>query len=363
MLTQRDSDGWNDMTAPQTDRQPAATATLPPEFTGTDGRELALEMLRRMYAVRLFEEATIGLFHGGELPAMVHLSIGQEAAVVGACLATTTSDYMTGNHRSHGHPIAKGASLDGLMAELLGKATGVCRGKGGSMHLADFSVGSLGESGIVGSAIPVATGAGFAAQVRGSDQVALCFFGDGAANEGVFHESANLAGTWRLPVVYFCENNGWAVSAPMAATTAVPDIAIRAAGYAMPGVVVDGQDVLACYRATATAVARARRGEGPSLIEAKTYRFHEHAYGLSVPVPYRDQEVVDSWFDTVDPITLFAHRLHVWGLATETDVTTVHAEVERAVERAVQFAKDSPYPPPEAAYTDLYADATGGTDR
>ncbi|MQA03265.1 MAG: pyruvate dehydrogenase (acetyl-transferring) E1 component subunit alpha [Streptosporangiales bacterium] len=308
-----------------------------------------------MYAVRLFEEATIALFHAGDLPAMVHLSIGQEAAAVGACMATTSDDYMTGNHRSHGHPIAKGARLDRLMAELLGKATGVCGGKGGSMHLADFSVGSLGESGIVGSAIPVATGAGFAAQVRGSDQVALCFFGDGAANEGVFHESANLAGTWKLPVVYFCENNGLAVSAKISDTAAVPDIAIRAAGYAMPGVVVDGQDVLGCYRATSAAAARARRGDGPSLIEAKTYRFHEHAYGLAVPVPYRDQTVVDSWFDTVDPITSFAGRLLAWRLADEADINAVRAGVEQVVEQAVQFAKDSPYPEPEAAYTDLYA--------
>ncbi len=351
------------MTSPSTGQHEGARAggedRFPAEFSGPAGRELALEMLRRMYAVRLFEEATIALFHAGDLPAMVHLSIGQEAAVVGACMATTTDDYMTGNHRSHGHPIAKGARLDRLMAELLGKATGVCGGKGGSMHLADFTVGSLGESGIVGSAIPVATGAAFAAQVRHSGQVALCFFGDGAANEGVFHESANIAGTWRLPVIYFCENNGLAVSAKMADTTAVPDIAIRAAGYAMPGVIVDGQDVLACYRATAEAVARARRGDGPSLVEAKTHRFHEHAYGLAVPVPYRDQAVVDSWFDTVDPITLFTDRLRRWELADATAIDEVRRAVERDVEQAVTFARESPYPPPEAAYTDLYADTAG----
>jgi pyruvate dehydrogenase E1 component alpha subunit len=330
---------------------------LPPEFSGDAGRALALEMLRRMYAVRLFEEATIALFHAGELPAMVHLSIGQEAAVVGACMATTTDDYMTGNHRSHGHPIAKGANLDALMAELLGKATGVCGGKGGSMHLADFSIGSLGESGIVGSAIPVATGAAFAAQVKRSGQVALCFFGDGAANEGVFHESANMAGTWKLPVIYFCENNGLAVSAKMSDTTAVPDIASRAAGYAMPGVVVDGQDVLACYRASRDAVARARAGEGPSLIEAKTYRFHEHAYGLAVPVPYRDQAEVDRWPATVDPITLFVERLRGWGLADDAVIDEVRSGVEADVAHAVEFARESPYPPPEAAYADLYADS------
>ncbi|MDQ0381093.1 thiamine pyrophosphate-dependent dehydrogenase E1 component subunit alpha [Amycolatopsis thermophila] len=330
-------------------------AALPDEFAGPDGHTLALEMMRRMLRVRLFEEATIALFHAGELPAMVHLSIGQEAAVVGACVATTTADYMTGNHRSHGHPIAKGAGLGALMAELLGKATGVCGGKGGSMHLADFSVGSLGESGIVGSAIPVATGAGLAAQVRGSDQVALCFFGDGAANEGVLHESMNIAAIWKLPVIYFCENNGYAVSVRASESISVPDIATRAAGYSMPGVVVDGQDVLDVYRATRDAVARARAGDGPSLVEAKTYRFHEHAYGLVVPQPYRDQATVDSWFDTVDPITLFHHRLLGWGAAGEDELRALRDAVQSEVDAAVEFARESPLPPPEAAYTDLYA--------
>ncbi|MFD2349624.1 thiamine pyrophosphate-dependent dehydrogenase E1 component subunit alpha [Nonomuraea ferruginea] len=258
-----------------------------------------------MLRIRLFEEATIELFHAGELPAMVHLSIGQEAAIAGACLATTADDYMTGNHRSHGHPIAKGARLDRLMAELLGKAGGVCKGKGGSMHLADFSVGSLGESGIVGSAIPVAVGAGLAADVLGNGLVALCFFGDGAANEGVLHESMNLAAVWKLPVVFFCENNGWAVSVRAGELTSVEDISVRATGYGMPGVTVDGQDPVATYEAVSAAVARARRGEGPSLVEAKTYRFHEHAYGLRVKNSYRDQSEVDVWRQERDPIDLF----------------------------------------------------------
>jgi TPP-dependent pyruvate/acetoin dehydrogenase alpha subunit len=353
VATDVDDDRGQDMTM-SADHDTDSPAP-PTEFAGPDGRALALEMMRRMQRVRLFEEATTVLFHAGELPAMVHLSIGQEAAVVGACLATETSDYMTGNHRSHGHPIAKGARLDALMAELLGKATGVCGGKGGSMHLADFSVGSLGESGIVGSAIPVATGAGLAAQVRGSGQVALCFFGDGAASEGVLHESMNMASIWRLPVIYFCENNGYAVSVTAGESLSVADVATRAAGYSMPGVVVDGQDVLAVYRATREAVRRARAGEGPSLVEAKTYRFHEHAYGLVVPKPYRDQSVVDSWFETVDPVTLFHERLTGWGLATEDELATLRAEVQSEVDHAVEFAKASPFPPLEAAYTDVYA--------
>jgi pyruvate dehydrogenase E1 component alpha subunit len=240
------------------------------------------------------------------------------------------------------------------MAELLGKAGGVCKGKGGSMHLADFSVGSLGESGIVGSAIPVAVGAGLAADVLGNGLVALCFFGDGAANEGVLHESMNLAAVWKLPVVFFCENNGWAVSVRAGELTSVEDISVRATGYGMPGVTVDGQDPVATYEAVSAAVARARRGEGPSLVEAKTYRFHEHAYGLRVKNSYRDQSEVDVWRQERDPIDLFRRRLLDEGLADEAAVEALDAEVRAEVAAAVEFARDSPYPEPEEAYRDLY---------
>lgn len=329
---------------------------LPEELAGDEGLALATGMLDRMLRIRLFEEQTIELFRNAELPAMAHLSIGQEAAIAGACLATTTRDSMTGNHRSHGHPIAKGARLDRLMAELFGKAGGVCGGKGGSMHLADFSVGSLGESGIVGSAIPVATGAALAEQVTGTDAICLCFFGDGAANEGVLHESMNMAGVWSLPVVYFCENNGYAVSVRLEDSTAVPDIAMRAAGYGMPGVVVDGQDVVACYQATRAAVDRARRGDGPSLIEAKTYRFHEHAYGLKVPEPYIEEEVVEGWRSDHDPLALFEARLDRWGILPAPEREAIRAAAEADVEAAVEFARSSPDPDPREAYTDVYAD-------
>jgi acetoin:2,6-dichlorophenolindophenol oxidoreductase subunit alpha len=329
---------------------------IPAELTGPEGRALAAEMLRRMLRVRLFEEAAIALFDAGELPAMVHLSIGQEAAAVGACLATTDRDTMTGNHRSHGHPIAKGAALGPLMAELLGKAGGVCGGKGGSMHLADFSVGSLGESGIVASAIPVATGAGLSARVLGKDTICLCFFGDGAANEGVFHESLNIASVWKLPVIYFCENNGYAVSVPQSESTAVVDIARRATAYDMPGFVVDGQDVVATYRTTVEAVERARAGIGPTLIEAKTYRFHEHAYGLRLPQEYLDPAAVRSWRDRFDPIELFEHRLAGWGLLQPEEHAAIRSEVAAEVDAAVEFARTSPFPPPEDAYRDIYAD-------
>jgi pyruvate dehydrogenase E1 component alpha subunit len=334
----------------------AADAELPAELAGQAGAALAVEMLDRMLRIRLFEEATIELFRNAELPAMAHLSIGQEAAIAGACLATNSRDTMTGNHRSHGHPIAKGARLDRLMAEIFGKATGVCGGKGGSMHLADFSVGSLGESGIVGSAIPVATGAALSEQVRGTDAICLCFFGDGAANEGVLHESMNMAGAWKLPVIYFCENNGYAVSVRAEDSTAVADIAIRAAGYGMPGVIVDGQDVVASYRATKEAVDRARRGEGPSLVEAKTYRFHEHAYGLKVPQPYLEEEVVQGWRDDHDPIALFEARLDTWGILPAAERADIRGAAEEDVAAAVEFARESPYPDPSEAYTDIYAE-------
>ena len=334
---------------------PTRDEALPPELAGDEGAARAAELLRRMLRIRLFEEATIALFHAGELPAMVHLSIGQEAAVVGACLATEPTDTMTGNHRSHGHPIAKGAALGPLMAELLGKAGGVCGGKGGSMHLADFSVGSLGESGIVASAIPVATGAGLSARVLGTGGVCLCFFGDGAANEGVFHESLNIASVWKLPVVYFCENNGYAVSVPMTESTSVPDIARRAAGYDVPGVVVDGQDVVAVYRATRAAVERARAGEGPTLVEAKTYRFHEHAYGLRLSSEYLDPKTVQGWRDEHDPIPAFQARLGAWNVVPAAQQEAIRASVQAEVDEAVAFARESPFPPPEAAYADVYA--------
>ena len=207
--------------------------------------ETLIEMYRRMLRIRYFDEAARGLLNEGAIQGAVHTSIGQEAAAVGACMALPDDDYVSGNHRSHGHPIAKGAALNPLMAELLGKQTGVCKGKGGSMHLADFSVGSLGESGIVGAGLPLATGAGLSAQVRGTDQVTVCFFGDGASNQGSFHESLNMAAIWKLPVIYFCENNLYAATTPKAASTSVENIADRAVAYGMPGVVVDGQDAVA----------------------------------------------------------------------------------------------------------------------
>ena len=247
-----------------------------------------LEMQRRMLRIRRFDERASKMVKRGQIPGTVHTSIGQEAQVVGACMALGDGDYMSGNHRSHGHPIGKGSPLGPLMAELVGKATGVCQGKGGSLHLADFAVGSLGESGIVGSSIPIATGAALSSKVLGNGKVSLAFFGDGAANQGCLYEAMNISGVWNLPVVFLCENNQYALSTP-AHTVTSGVIADRAAGFGMPGVrVEDGQDVLAVFEAVTTAVERARRGEGPSLVEVVTYRFNEHSDGLRLGTDYRD---------------------------------------------------------------------------
>lgn len=315
-----------------------------------------LEMYRRMQRIRRFEQTATQLMTSGEMPGCCHSSIGQEAAIVGACMALQDNDYMAGTHRSHGHPIGKGAELNGLMAELLGKVTGVCKGRGGSMHLADNSVGSIGESAIVGGGIPLATGAGLSAQVRETDQVSLCFFGDGASNQGTFHESINLAATWSLPVIYFCENNRYALTTSVNASHGQPEIAKRAVGYGIPGVIVDGQDVTAVYEATRTAVERARRGEGPTLIEAKTYRFDEHSVGLDafVTEPYRNKEEVDDYKTYHDPLTLYKATLLKGGTA-EAELTVIEDEVAEAVETALAFARESSLPRPEDVYNNMFS--------
>ena len=318
-------------------------------------RDFLLETLCRMLRIRLFEERVAALKSSATLSGAAHLSIGQEAAVVGACMAIRQSDYMTGTHRSHGHPIGKGALLGPLMAELYGKSTGVCGGKGGSMHLADFSVGSLGESGIVGGLIPAAVGAALSARMRGTDQVCLCFFGDGAVNEGVFHESANLASIWRLPVIFFCENNGYAMFTAQASLSAGSSIADRASGYAFPGEAVDGQDVIAVYDATRLAVDRARAGEGPTLIEAHTYRYADHSEFGQMRVPsYRGDDEILRWRER-DPIASFVNKMLGSASLSQDEIDAIRAEVEAEVDAAVAFAEKSPEPLPEALLQDVFA--------
>ena len=312
-----------------------------------------IEMYRRMLRIRYFDEAAGELKASGALPGPMHASTGQEAAAVGACMALRADDTMTGNHRSHGHPIAKGAALGPLMAELLGKRGGVCRGKGGSMHLADFGVGSLGESGIVGAGLPIATGAGLSAQVRGSEQVALCFFGDGASNCGTFHESLNMAALWKLPVIFLCENNLYAATTPMTDSNSVSDVALRASGYGMPGTIVDGQEVVAVYEEVFAAVRRARSGKGPSLIEAKTYRFCEHAEGEGIPGIYREPDEIERWRER-DPLALQRTRLLAQGVLDEGSADALEADIRSEIRDALAFAHESPLPEPREAFEDLY---------
>ena len=319
-------------------------------------KTLLMEMLRRMVRIRRFEERVIQLVDRGEIVGAAHSYIGEEAVAVGACLALRDDDWITGNHRSHGHPIAKGGDVKRAMAELLGKSTGFCKGKGGSMHLADFSIGILGESGILGSSIPTAVGAALGSMLQGNDRVAVTFFGDGASNEGVFHESINLAAIWKLPVIFLCENNQYAVSSSFKNMVASENISDRSASYNIPGVLVDGQDVIAMHEAVSVAVARARAGQGPSLIEGRTYRYQEHSLGLNriVRAPYRDDEEVEMW-KLRDPIVIHQDQLVSQGIATRAEFDRVDEEVMGQIDEAVEFARNSPYPEPSALFEDMFA--------
>ncbi len=318
-------------------------------------KDKRFEIYRRMLNIRYFEKAAEALCKSGDVPGFCHSATGQEAAIVGACMALRDDDFMTGTHRSHGHPIGKGADLNGLMSELLGKATGVCKGRGGSMHFADAKVGIIGESAIVGGGIPLATGAGLSAQVRGTDQVGLCFFGDGAVNQGTFHESINMASIWKLPVIYFCENNLYAISTPLKLSHGQPEIAKRANGYGIPGVVVDGQDVEAVYEVTRKAVERARSGDGPTLIEANTYRFDEHAIGMSFPMNYRSDEEVINYKNTRDPLVIYKNFLIKKGIR-DFELLLVEDEVNKVICDSVTFAKSSPFPDVSGINNYMYSD-------
>jgi TPP-dependent pyruvate/acetoin dehydrogenase alpha subunit len=315
-----------------------------------------IEAYRRMMRIRKFEEEGMRLFIAGKIPGAYHASIGEEATIVGACLALRVDDAMTGTHRSHGHPIGKGADLKALMAELMGKEAGICKGRGGSMHLADNSVGIIGESAIVGGGIPLATGVGLSAKVRGTDQVCLCFFGDGAVNQGTFHESLNMASLWKLPVIYLCENNGYAITTSVAISHAQTEVARRADGYGMPGIAVDGQDVRAVFEATSAAVARARRGEGPTLIECKTYRFEEHEVGLAVPgKPYRAQEEIEFQRKNRDPLVLYRAALLAEGGVSAQELDGIEEEAVSAVAEAIRFGEQSPLPSADSLYDYMYS--------
>jgi len=322
-----------------------------------EGKELYMLMLRRMMLIRRFDETVKELVQSAELVGMAHCYIGEEAVAVGACTALRDEDYITGNHRSHGHPISKGGDVRRAMAELLGKATGYCKGKGGSMHLADFDIGILGESGIVASALPVAVGAALGSKMQNNDRVVISFFGDGASNQGACHEAMNMASIWKLPVIFLCENNQYAVTTSYRDTVAVENISDRASAYNMPGILVDGQDVMEMHEATIQAVQRARAGEGPSLIEARTYRYEDHSEGLNriLRESYRTEEEVEKWKKR-DPIALHSQWLTEQSVATKAEIDEVWSEVNDAIDDALKFARESPYPEPEDLFTDMYAD-------
>jgi len=316
------------------------------------GREELLNFYEKMVRIRKFEEKAAELFAQGKIPGFVHLYVGEEATAVGVCSNLTERDYITSTHRGHGHLIAKGGDLKLMMAELFGKKTGYCKGKGGSMHIADVGIGILGANGIVGAGLPIATGAAFAAKYLGQDAVAVCFFGDGASNRGTFHEAINLAAIWKLPVVYVCENNQYAISLAQKHHQAIRDISDRAAAYGIPGVAVDGNDVVAVYEAASEAVRRARRGDGPTLIECKTWRHKGHFEGD--PRVYMDPAEHEDWLKK-DPIPRLARRLLELGYVTEEVLKGVEAAIAAEVEEAVRFAEESPYPEPSELTEDVYA--------
>lgn len=316
-------------------------------------KEQMLELLARMARIREFEQIASKIFLSGEIQGFVHVYIGEEATATGVCAALRDDDYITSTHRGHGHMIAKGSDVNLMLAELSGKATGYNGGKGGSMHIANIEKGVLGANGLLAAGMTLAVGAAFSAKYRGTDQVAVCFFGDGASNEGEFHEAMNLASLWKLPQIFVCENNEYQVTAHISQTMSVPHVAERAAAYNMPGVRVNGNDVLEVLAATEEAVTRARAGDGPTLIECMTTRTGGHYIGdTSMYVP---KEVRESWPER-DCIENFSKKLVNEGIATEEQVQAVRAAEKARLKEALEFARNSPYPDVSTAVTNVYTD-------
>jgi pyruvate dehydrogenase E1 component alpha subunit len=312
-----------------------------------------IEMYKTMVTIRLFEGRLPELYATG-FTGLTHLYIGQEAVAAGVCANLRKEDYITSTHRGHGHVIAKGGELKYMMAELFGKKTGYCKGKGGSMHIANINIGILGANGIVGGGIPIAVGAALSCKMRKTDQATACFFGDDASNTGAFHEGLNLASIHHLPVVFICENNLYGISVPQKQHQAIKDISIRAKAYNMPGITVDGNDVLAVYEASGKAVERARTGEGPTLIECKTYRWRGHHEGdPNRGSRYRPAKEVEEWMKKC-PIRRFEERLIKKKILTKEKVKTIREEIEKEIDKAIAFARESPYPNPQDLYEDVY---------
>jgi TPP-dependent pyruvate/acetoin dehydrogenase alpha subunit len=310
-----------------------------------------IEVYETMLKIRMFEDKVAELFSAGKLPGFVHLYAGEEAIATGVCAHLTDRDYITSTHRGHGHCIAKGVDINSMMAEVYGKATGACKGKGGSMHIADVDKGMLGANGIVGAGGPLACGSGLMAKTLGTDQVTVCFFGDGAAEQGTMHESMNLACCWTLPVVFVCENNGYAETTPCGYHCAAKNISDRGVAYDIPGLTLDGSDFFAIHEAAEEAVGRARRGEGPSLIECRGFRYYGHFQGDSM-LYFTEEEKERN--RAQDPIENFKKRGLERKLLTKKQITEVETKTAAIIEEAVKFAEESAWPTPEEVFTDVY---------
>ena len=321
-------------------------------------KEQLMSFYETMIRIRRFEEETFEFYKKGLMAGLAHLYLGEEAIATGVCAALNEEDYIGSTHRGHGHLVARGADTDRMMAEILGKKTGYSNGKGGSMHIMAMDKGILGANGIVGGEIPIATGAAYSAKYRGTDQVAVSFMGDSATNEGTFHESINMAAAWDLPCIYVIENNLYGISVDIRDVTNTPDLAVRAQAYNIPGVVVDGMDVVAVYEAAKKAVERARKGEGPTLIECKTYRWQGHHVGDPATYRKRRSETEKEDWMKKDPISALKEAVLKAGIASEEDFDKLDRLVEDEIQAAVQFAVDSEYPPAEDAYTDVFQQGT-----
>lgn len=319
--------------------------------------EKLVELYRGLYKVRNFEAEAVARFKSGVMPGFIHAYLGEESVAVGACATLRPDDCISSTHRGHGHCIAKGAKLDRMMAELYGRETGYCHGRGGSMHIADFSLGILGANGVVAAGMPIAVGAALAFKLRKEDRVVISFFGDGATNNGGFHESLNLASVWKLPVVFVCENNFYAISVPQKDHQNIQDISVRASSYGIPGVRVDGNDVVAVYEATNEAVKRARSGLGPSLVVCDTYRHEGHFVGD--PKPYRTKAEEEEWRGR-DPVFRFRDALIRQGVLAEEKVAALEGEIDAEIAEAVKFAESSPRCDPEDATRFVYYEPGDG---
>jgi len=315
---------------------------------------LLCQFYQKMVRIRHFEEKVSELFMGGELPGFVHLYIGEEAVATGVCSNLNTDDYITSTHRGHGHCIAKGAKIKGMMAEIFGKSTGYCKGKGGSMHIADFSVGMLGANGVVGGGINLAVGAALAAKMRKSGQLAVTTFGDGASNRGTVHEGMNMAAIWKLPVLFLCEFNQYASTTPASYGVSVPSIALRAQGYGMPSASVNGNDVFEVFEAAKEAIEYIRSGKGPYLLECRTYRVKGHFVGD--PEKYRSREEVQKYVENDDPIQNFIKTVLKNKWLTKKALEAIDAEVTHEIETAVADARQDPYPTPDQLFKDYYVE-------